>query len=47
MSGREDDRFVVADHYDIAPACQQTVHDSRAEHGIPDPIQPIDRNVAL
>jgi Macrocin-O-methyltransferase (TylF) len=34
--------FVIVDDYGNAPACRQAVHDSRAEHGIIDAIQPID-----
>ena len=34
--------FVIVDDYGNVPACRQAVHDFRAEHGITDPIQPID-----
>lgn len=35
--------YVIVDDYDAVPACPLAVHDFRAEHGITDPIQRIDR----
>jgi hypothetical protein len=34
--------FVIVDDYGNVAACRQAVHDFRTEHGITDPIQPID-----
>lgn len=34
--------FVIVDDYGAVPACRQAIHDYRDEHGITDPIVPID-----